>query len=87
MAYTKKLTRLTLKMQIQKTTKKTKKRGSLTSNMRCKREQPRGFHLLCLHELNLTLLGFIELLLGLGALRLESLLQFSYSIHRLVAVD
>ena len=87
MAYTKKPTRLTLKMQIQKTTKKTKKRGSLTSNMRSKREQPSGFHLLRLHELDLALLSFVESLLGLGAFGLEGLLQFSYSIHCLVAVN
>ena len=55
--------------------------------MRSKGEQPRGFHLFCLHELNLTLLSFVESLLGLGALGLEGLLQFSYSIHGLVAVN
>ena len=55
--------------------------------MRRKREQPRGFYLLSLHELNLTLFGFVESLLGLRALRLEGLLQFSNSIHGLVAVN
>ena len=55
--------------------------------MSSKREQTRDFHFLCLHELNLTLLGLVEFPRELGTLRLESLLQFSNSLHGRVAVN
>ena len=74
-------------METKKAAKGIRRRKSLTSNVSSKREQSRDFHLLCLHELNLTLLSLVELLLGFGALRLESLLQFSYPLHSRVAIN
>ena len=50
-------------------------------------EQSSDLQLLCLHELNLTLLSLVELFLGLGTLRFESFLQFSHSIHGSIAIN
>ena len=50
-------------------------------------EQSSDLQLLRLHELNLTLLSFVELFLELGTLRFESSLQLSHSIYGSIAVN
>ena len=64
-----------------------RKRKSITSNMSSEGEQSSDLQLLRLHELDLTLFSFVELLLELGTLRFESSLQLSHSIYGSIAVN
>ena len=86
MAYAKETYKVNSQDANTKSNKGDKKRRSFTSDVRSKTEQPGDFYFLCLHEFNLTLLGLVESSLGLGAFRLEGFLQFSHSLHRLVAI-
>ena len=59
----------------------------LSPNVGSEGEHSSDFQLLCLHELNLTLLSLIKLFLGLGTLSSESFLQFRHSSRGSVAIN